>query len=138
VSKGGTGKSVVCAYAEPLQNTNIRGINMSSYSREQVTKKATTTSRTITVEHIRIQSERPIAEVRRKLEEVVPSLDLSISDALAQGDQERVREYETNGPKLSIFLVRDHGAILHIAGLQSNAFQYEIGNPLLVWYQNSP
>jgi uncharacterized protein (DUF302 family) len=103
---------------------------MSSYSREQVMKKATTTSRTITVEHIRIQSERPIAEVRRKLEEVVPSLDLSVSDALAQGDQERVREYETNGPKLSIFLVRDHGAILHIAGLQSNAFQYEIGNPL--------
>ena len=96
----------------------------------QVMKESAITSRTITVEHIRIQSERPFAQVRRKLEELVPKLDLSISDALAHGDQKRASEYETQGPKLSIFLVRDHGSLLRIAGLQSNALQYEIGNPL--------
>ena len=93
-------------------------------------KEAVITTQTITVEHIRIQSERPFAEVRRKLEELVPMLDLSIFDALGHGDQKRAREYETNGPHLSIFLVRDHGSLLHIAGLQFNALQYEIGNPL--------
>jgi hypothetical protein len=93
-------------------------------------KKATITSRTIAVEHIRIQSERPFAEVRHRLEEIVPQLDRGIAAALAQGDLERVREYETKGPLLSIFLVRDHGSLLRIARIRSNALQYEIGKPL--------
>jgi hypothetical protein len=33
-------------------------------------------------------------------------------------------------PELSIFLVRDHGALLKIAGKARNALQYDIGNPL--------
>ena len=45
------------------------------------------TSRTIPVEHIRIASARPFAEVRRKLEDSVPKLDPSIAEALARGDQ---------------------------------------------------
>jgi uncharacterized protein (DUF302 family) len=97
---------------------------------QQVMNPATITSRPITVEHVRIQSKRPFAEVHRKLEELLPRLDQSISEALSRGDQKRASEYETIGPKLSIFLVRDHGALLHIAGLQFNALQYEIGNPL--------
>ena len=32
--------------------------------------------------------------------------------------------------KLSIFLVRNHGALLKIAGEERKALQYEIGNPL--------
>ena len=39
-------------------------------------------------------------------------------------------EYEENGPKLSIFEQRDHGALLQIVGRRRNALQYEIGNPL--------
>jgi uncharacterized protein (DUF302 family) len=97
---------------------------------QQVMNKATITSQTIAVEHIRIQSERPFAEVRRKLEDLLPRLDQSISEALSRGDRERAKEYGANGPKLSIFLARDHGALLHVAGLQFNALQYEIGNPL--------
>jgi hypothetical protein len=97
---------------------------------QQVMNKATITSQTISVEHIRIQSERPFAEVRWKLEDLLPRLDQSISEALSRGDRERAKAYGANGPKLSIFLVRDHGALLHVAGLQFNALQYEIGNPL--------
>ncbi|MBV9874184.1 MAG: DUF302 domain-containing protein [Verrucomicrobia bacterium] len=92
--------------------------------------KATITSQTISVEHIRIQSKRPFAEVRSKLEDLLPRLDQSISEALSRGDRERAKAYGANGPKLSSFLVRDHGALLHVAGLQFSALQYEIGNPL--------
>ena len=37
---------------------------------------------------------------------------------------------KNNGPKLSIFEERDHGALLQIVGNIRNAVQYEIGNPL--------
>lgn len=97
---------------------------------EQTMSQASVTSRTIAVEHIRIASARPFAEVRRKLEDTVPTLNPSIVDALAQGDQKRAQDYDENGPKLSIFLARDHGALLQIAGGKGNAVQYEIGNPL--------
>ncbi len=92
--------------------------------------QASVTSRTIPVEHIRIASARPFAEVRRKLEDSVPQLDPSIAEALARGDQKRAQDYDENGPKLSIFLAREHGALLQIAGGRRNAVQYEIGNPL--------
>jgi hypothetical protein len=94
------------------------------------TTKTSVTSRTIPVEHIRIVSARPFAEVRRKLEAAIPQLDPSIAEALARGDQQRAQDYDANGPKLSIFLTRDHGALLQIAGGRRNAVQYEIGNPL--------
>jgi uncharacterized protein (DUF302 family) len=87
-------------------------------------------SQTIEVEHIRISSVRPFAEVRRNLEGTVPNLDVGIAEALQSGDQKRAKDYEDNGPKLSIFSKRDHGALLQIAGSRRNAMQYEIGNPL--------
>ena len=92
--------------------------------------KVSVTSRTIPVEHIRIASALPFAEVRRKLEDSVPQLDPSIAEALSRGDQKRALDYDQNGPKLSIFLAREHGALLQIAGGKRNAVQYEIGNPL--------
>jgi uncharacterized protein (DUF302 family) len=94
------------------------------------TTQAAFTSQTIAVEHIRISSERPFAEVRRKLEGTVARLDTSIAEALRSGDRERAEDYEENGPKLSIFTERDHGALLQISGSRRNALQYEIGNPL--------
>ena len=90
---------------------------------------ASVSTRTIAVDHITITSTRPFAEVRRKLEAKVPKLDVSIADALRTGDQARVADYDRNGPKLSIFVQRDHGALLQIAGRPRNAVQYEIGNP---------
>jgi uncharacterized protein (DUF302 family) len=87
-------------------------------------------SHTIAVEHVRISSGRPFAEVRRKLDGTVPRLDIGIAEVLSNGDQKRAKEYETNGPKLSIFGERDHGALLQIAGRKRNAIQYDIGNPL--------
>ena len=96
----------------------------------QTTAQASVTSQTIAIEHIRISSGRPFAEVRRKLEGTVPKLDTGIAEALGSGDQKRANDYEQTGPKLSIFGVRDHGALLQIVGNRRNALQYEIGNPL--------
>jgi len=96
----------------------------------QTTAQASLTSQTIAIEHIRISSGRPFAEVRRKLEGAVPKLDTGIAEALGSGDQKRANDYEQTGPKLSIFGVRDHGALLQIVGTRRNALQYEIGNPL--------
>jgi hypothetical protein len=87
-------------------------------------------SQTIAVEHIRISSGRSFAEVRRKLEGTIPKLDTGIAEVLRSGDLKRAKDYEDNGPKLSIFGERDHGALLQIAGSRRNAMQYDIGNSL--------
>jgi uncharacterized protein (DUF302 family) len=97
---------------------------------EQTMTRPSLTSHTIAVEHIRIASQRPFAEVRERLEQNLPHLDPGIAEALSRGDQERARDYDANGPKLSIFLSREHGALLQIAGGRKDAIQYEIGNPL--------
>jgi uncharacterized protein (DUF302 family) len=92
--------------------------------------RASVASHTIAVEHIRISSGRSFAEVRRKLEGTVPRLDAGIAEALGSGDQKRAKDYEENGPKLSIFGERDHSALLQTWGGKRNALQYDIGNPL--------
>jgi uncharacterized protein (DUF302 family) len=88
------------------------------------------TSRTNSVEHITITSALTFAEVRRKLEETVPKLDVRIVKDLAGGDEQAAKSYDDTGPKLSIFLDRDHGALLQVYGQRRNAIQYDIGNPL--------
>ena len=92
--------------------------------------QATVTSRTIPIEHIKISSERSFAEVRRKLEGALPKYDRNIAATLSNGDEKSAKDYEENGPTLSIVAAVDHGANLQIAGRKRNAVLYEIGNPL--------
>jgi uncharacterized protein (DUF302 family) len=87
-------------------------------------------SHTIAVEHIRISSDRPFVEVCQRLEGTLPKLDPGIVGALHSGDEKHAKTYEETGPKLSIFEVRDHGALLQSFGGRRYALQYEIGNPL--------
>jgi uncharacterized protein (DUF302 family) len=88
------------------------------------------TSRTVTVDHIRIESSKPFREVCAALERAVPQLDPEILELLADGDIERVDHERKHGPELSIFLMRDHGALLQSADRARNARQYDIGNPI--------
>ena len=85
---------------------------------------------TISVEHVRVESGKSFADVRAALERTVPHLDPSLVNALGEGDVERASREKKEGPELSIFLVRDHGALLKIAGKTRNALQYDIGNPI--------
>ena len=84
----------------------------------------------VEVEHVRIESTKPFAEVKAALERLVPPLDPAIPEALRQGDIVRANEALQRGPELAIFSVRDHGGLLRTAGLARRALQYEIGNPL--------
>jgi len=88
------------------------------------------TSLPVTAKHIRIESFQPFHDVCAALETAVPQLDPGILKLLADGDIERVDRERERGPELSIFLVRDHGALLQVAGRACNARQYEIGNPI--------
>ena len=78
--------------------------------------QSTVTSRTIAVDHIKIESGKKFEEVRRALEETIPKLNPAVGEFLRKGDQERAKAEEEDGPKLSIFLDRDHGALLHSLG----------------------
>jgi hypothetical protein len=93
-------------------------------------EKPIMTKQTITVSHIHIESAKSFADVRAALESSVPHLDPGLVKALADGDAERANREKEDGPELSIFQVRDHGALLKIAGKARNAHQYDIGNPV--------
>ena len=72
--------------------------------------RATVTSRTIAVEHIKISSKHSFEEVRQKLEGTLPKYDRNIAAALSNGDMKSAKDYEENGPTLSIVAAVDHGA----------------------------
>jgi uncharacterized protein (DUF302 family) len=87
------------------------------------------TRQVLQVEHVRIDSTKTFAQVETALDGAVPELDPAIAAALANGDEARAKELE-RGHELFIFLKRDHGALLQVAGRRRKALQYEIGNPL--------
>src|SRR6202171_52267 len=105
-------------------------VPMSAQSAKGLQEKPTMTKQTIVVEHIRIESAKSFADVRAALERSVPHLDPGLVKALDDGDVERADLEKKEGPELSIFQVRDHGAVLRIAGKARNALQYDIGNPV--------
>ena len=105
-------------------------VPMSAQSAESLREKPAMIKQTIIVEHIRIESAKSFADVRAALERSVPHLDPSLVKALDDGDVERADREKKEGPELSIFQVRDHGAVLKIAGKARNALQYDIGNPV--------
>lgn len=85
--------------------------------------------KTITVEHIEIHSDLRFDEVASRLESSLPPINPTIMDALASGDQGRAEKLIA-GTNLFIFLKRNHGELLKVAGSPRKAVQYEIGNPL--------
>lgn len=87
-------------------------------------------TQSITIEHVRIICKLPFAKVRAALEAQLPKLDANIRVLLSNGNQEGIKKHEEHGPKLFMFLERDHGELLQIVGRKRNAVQYEIGNPI--------
>lgn len=89
-----------------------------------------TSTRSITVEHVTISSNKSFEDVRAQLAILAPRIDDGIFTLLRYGESIRaLRELEAC-PPLSIFGQRDHGALLAIAGLTRRSIQYDIGNPL--------
>jgi uncharacterized protein (DUF302 family) len=86
------------------------------------------TQRTLQIEHIKIETPKKFADVESALESSVPKLDRTMLKTLAAGDEQATAKLEQGHP-LFIFLKRDHGALLQIAGRPREALQYDIGNP---------
>lgn len=130
---GSNPSSLFVRYHSSQSSQHVRN-RIKEWKREcdltQATSPASVTSRTIVVEHIRLSSWRSFAEVRREFERAVPKLDADIAEVLRSGDKKRAKDYQDNGPRLSIFGERDHGALLRIVGKRRNAVQYDVGNPL--------
>lgn len=89
-----------------------------------------TSRRTISVEHVTIRSSNSFDLVRAKLEQLLPRIDDGIFTLLRYGEAERALRELQASPPLSIFSLRDHGALLIITGRRRLAVQYDIGNPL--------
>ena len=86
--------------------------------------------RTINVEHRFIECPSSFDEVHRSLLASVPVLKPEIWDMLARGERDKVEVARRTGPKLWLFLTRNHGELTSADGVKSKAMQYEIGNPL--------
>ena len=94
-----------------------------------MTQPAKTTQR-ILVDHVRIETNKPFVQVKTSLEALVPPLDVGFLTTLQRGASAQARTELEALADLSIFLTRDHGQLLQIAGQSRMALQYEIGNPL--------
>ena len=87
------------------------------------------TRQAMKVEHVTIRSTKTFAEAKASLERLVPKLDGEITQLIATGKIDRLKQKLEQGPELAIFLSRDHGALLKVTGQPKNAVQYDIGNP---------
>lgn len=84
----------------------------------------------IQVEHVTIRSAEGFDTVRSRLEGLVPTIDDGIFTLFRYRETERALRELEELPALSIFSFRNHGAAVQVTGLQRQAIQYDIGNPL--------
>jgi uncharacterized protein (DUF302 family) len=86
------------------------------------------------VDHVRLTTDRPFAEVQAAFERRLGKFDPSVSQALAAGgaaEAVKARIEAMAGPSgFMLFGKTDHGALLRTAGQQRKAVQYVVGNPL--------
>ena len=88
------------------------------------------TSQTFAIEHIRLACRRSFEDVHAALLKELSQIDPRLRHLLETGDTEEIAGERANGPKLWLFLTRDHGSLLATEGRRAKAYQYEIGNPL--------
>jgi hypothetical protein len=87
-------------------------------------------SRTIAVEHVKLICRRSFDEVHAALVKGVPQIDPKLASLLVEAKTEEIAAQRAQGPKLWLFVTRDHGHLLAAEGRAAKAYQYEIGNPL--------
>ena len=83
----------------------------------QITK----TSQSFVIEHIRLACRRSFEDVHAALLKSLPQLDPRLGHLLNTGDTEKIAAERANGPKLWLFLTRDHGSLLAAEGSRAKA-----------------
>jgi hypothetical protein len=86
--------------------------------------------RTLAVEHVTLACRRSFQEVSEALQGIVPKLDQRLPELLRHAEAAEIADQRAHGPKLWLFLTRDHGALIAADGRAKKALQFEIGNPL--------
>jgi len=88
----------------------------------------------ITVEHVRVQADKPFDKVSKALEQQLGQFNPEVYKSLIAGeDVEKVRakiEAMVGPSGFMLFRTSDHGALLRLAGQKKKAIQYLVGNPL--------
>jgi uncharacterized protein (DUF302 family) len=86
------------------------------------------------VDHVRLESEKPLEKVAKAFEQQLGRFDPDVAKALiASGDVEQARakiEAMAGPSGFMLFGTSDHGALLRIVGQKRKAVQYVVGNPL--------
>jgi uncharacterized protein (DUF302 family) len=88
----------------------------------------------VSIEHIYVETEKPIGEVIAALEARMGRFDPAVYEELRSGaDPDAVRtrlEGMTGSSGFMLFRTSDHGALLRLTGQTKKAVQYLLGNPL--------
>jgi uncharacterized protein (DUF302 family) len=88
----------------------------------------------ITVEHVRVQADKPFDKVIKAFEEQLGQFNPEVYKSLGAGeDAEKVRtkiEALVGPSGFMLFRTSDHGVLLRLAGQKKKAIQYLVGNPL--------
>jgi uncharacterized protein (DUF302 family) len=93
-----------------------------------------TSSQRVTIEHLRIVSALPFADVKAALEAKLKRYDGSAAALIAAGEIDRARaqlEQLASPSGLTIMQSLNHGLTLAMVGPRRNAVQYGIGNILI-------
>ena len=87
-----------------------------------------------TVEHVRVTTGKPFAEVTAAFEARLGKFDAQVDQRLREGgdpEEVRARIEAMAGPSgFMLFWRGDHGTVLRLVGQRGKAVQYLLGNPL--------
>ena len=88
----------------------------------------------ITVDHIRVEADKPFDQVVKTFEQQLGRYDREgVKSAIAREDAEQAKAkiQAMVGPSgFMLFTTSDHGELLRLAGQNKKAIQYVVGNPL--------
>ena len=88
----------------------------------------------VTIEHVRVETEKPFGQVAATLEARLGKFDPAAYEQLQSGaDAEAVRariDAMAGSSGFMLFSTQNHGALLRLARQQRKAVQYVVGNPL--------
>ena len=109
--------------------------NGSSATQRQEGKEMNTTR--ISVDHVRLTTDKPFGDVTKAFEQQVGRFDADVYKALAEGgdaEKAKAKIEAMAGPSgFMLFATHNHGALLRLAGQKRKAIQYVVGNPLFAF-----
>jgi uncharacterized protein (DUF302 family) len=110
-------------------------VNGSSATQRQGEKEMNTAR--ISVDHVRLTTDKPLGDVTKAFEQQVGRFDPDVYKALAEGadaEKAKAKIEAMAGPSgFMLFATHNHGALLRLAGQNRKAIQYVVGNPLFAF-----